>query len=752
MPVNTLMDSKRSSSTLPLLPNRALITAAICSGAIDTAEKLADSWLEREPDSMDAQYCVGLVLLEQQATSDAIVWLSRAQQKQPENILYNCDLGSALHRDGQYKKSLKYLKKALAVDNKHEVSLFNLGCSQLELTKFKAALKTFKELNTLNPGQASYLCAKGDAHRKLNQWPLALRHYQLALNADSNFTRAHINAAPILLQIGKEDQALEHCRAALELEPNNTTALKNLGDCLLHAEELDEAMDVYADAFELAPDSIELCIAIAQVWLEVSNLHEANFWFHKACEIDENNIEAKAGIAFVIKEQGDSRQAVELLEPLIEEDPENISIRLSLSDALWDEGDAETAISHLKTVIEQFPQRVATHAKVGQLLSSSGDIDGAIKEYNIALKQNPNCIPALSGLASTQRIQLDYKYVQRMERLLTSEKIREGAKSSLHNGLAYYYDGVSKQSHEAVEEAAKHMSDSNRSHWAYKSKRGWEYDKTQHEDHVSQLIEHFNPAFFTNTKDWGIADNTPVFIVGMPRSGTTLTEQILARHHQVLGIGERNLASQCFYAAMGAQERNDMSLLQELEPAYVKQLGREYLGQLEIIKRKELAADAVRIVDKMPDNYSLLGWIATLFPNAKIIHCNRDPRDVALSCWMTQFGAIRWACKTDHLVHRVQQYRRIMAHWRNTLYDRFIEINYEDLVANQELESKRLVDWIGLDWDENCLRFFESDRLIRTASITQVRQPIYTRSVARWEKYEKLIPDLFDPITEMLKA
>ncbi len=729
-------------------PNKRMIIAAIQAGELDSAAKLVDSWLELNPQDIEAQYYRGLVLLERGELSDSITWLQRAQKSEPGNVLYNCNLGCALHRDGQLEEAAVSLENALAVDGEHEISLFNLGCVQLELDKDESALETFTELTSKSPNRAAYLCAKGDAHRKLNQWGRAVRHYKLALQVDPNLVSAHVNLAPIELHLGHDKLAIEHCQKALELDPENTIALKNYGDCLVYSEDLEKAMDIYADAFELSPDSIELCLAIAGVWLEVSNLYEAGFWFQKASQIDAENIEAKAGVAHILKEQGDAKQAIELLEPLIEEDPDNVNIRMAIGDALWDEGDAAAAIEHINVVIEKLPKRVATRAKLGQLLSSSGDVDAAINEYQTALKQNPGCIPALSGLASTQRAKMDVKHVRQMERLLTSEKIKEGMKSSLHSGLAFYYDGIKEP--EAEIKAAENMLQSNISQWSYKSQRGWEYENSKQEDHISQIIEHFNADFLEKTKGWGNQDETPVFIVGMPRSGTTLTEQILARHHKVLGIGERNLASQSFAAALGDSETNNLDSLQALEDEDIELLGREYIEQLEILKQKEGSLEALRVVDKMPDNYALLGWIAALLPNAKIIHCNRDPRDVALSCWMTQFGAIQWACQPDHIVQRIKQYRRVMSHWRKVLPGRFIEINYEDLVANQEAESKRLIEWIGMDWDENCLKFYESDRLVRTASITQVRQPIYTRSVARWKRYEQLIPELFEPITEMI--
>ena len=223
----------------------------------------------------------------------------------------------------------------------------------------------------------------------------------------------------------------------------------------------------------------------------------------------------------------------------------------------------------------------------------------------------------------------------------------------------------------------------------------------------------------------------------------------------MLGIGERNFAGQAFHGytqPAGDYDIASLACLHDPDPETLAGLAGRYLERLDELKQKAGKPEVLRVVDKMPDNYSLLGWILTLFPNAKIIHCRRDPRAVALSCWMTQFSAIRWACKEEHLVERIRQYRRIMQHWREVIPGRFIELDYESLVASQEAESKRLIEWIGLGWDAGCLSFYESDRLIRTASITQVREPIYTRSVEKWKAYEPWLPELMQPLTAVVEA
>ncbi len=160
------------------------------------------------------------------------------------------------------------------------------------------------------------------------------------------------------------------------------------------------------------------------------------------------------------------------------------------------------------------------------------------------------------------------------------------------------------------------------------------------------------------------------------------------------------------------------------------------------MKERSGQTGVLRVIDKMPDNYSLLGWILTLFPNAKVIHCRRNLADVALSSWMTQFGKIQWSNRWEDLESRIHEYLDLMEHWKTVLPGRFLEIDYEELVDNQEEQTRRLLEWIGVEWDSKCLSFHESDRLVRTASITQVREPIYKRSVDRWRRYEPFFPSL----------
>jgi hypothetical protein len=242
----------------------------------------------------------------------------------------------------------------------------------------------------------------------------------------------------------------------------------------------------------------------------------------------------------------------------------------------------------------------------------------------------------------------------------------------------------------------------------------------------------------------GAGDPTrlPVFVFGMPRSGTTLVEQVLASHSQVHGGGELRLAAQGFQsvpAVLGMAD--DMAAcLGALDAEAVRQLSARHLEGLRALVG---VGGAQRVVDKMPDNYLYLGLLALLFPRATFIHVRRDLRDVAVSCWMTHFGSIRWANDPEHLAQRCRDYSRIMAHWQAALPVPVHEVVYERLVDDFEAEARKLVQACGLEWEPACLRFHQTARPVRTASVTQVRQPLYRRAVARWKHYEAALAELF---------
>jgi len=719
---------------------RSLLEQGRCEDAVELCERLG-----KTDDSAERLHLHGLAELLSGNTEDAERHLRRAAERAPGRAVVHCNLGEALRRLGRLTEAEQALRTALELDPEYAVAEYNLGCVLRDGGDPAGALEQFESAVSRQPANARFMAAKADALRELRRLRLAIAAYHEALALDPGQAAAHSNLGVLLLLVGREQEALEHCRTAVEMDPESGTMRMNQGRCLLVTEQLDAAMDCFADALELMPDSAPLCTLVGKTWLEVEDLAQAEHWFLRALESDPEFIEAGVGLAATLRRAKLLDQARERLEVLVEAHPDDAGARRELAETWWDLGDAPRAVEHLREAAALAPWQATLLTKSGDVLASAGAMDEAVDCFRAALGVNPRCVNALHGLASTLRGRLPGGDLRLMRELLEDESLGEGAQAALHNGLAHVCDA-----REEWAEAAAHARRGAELQWAHRSRRGWDYDPAEFAATVDYMAGLFTPELLAELHGCGDPTTLPVFIVGMPRSGTTLTEQILACHPGVLGIGEREFASDS--GAFLRRKSVTASQLAELvQSGGLAEVARGYGKHLDQLRSTDKPA-AVRVVDKCPDNYLLLGWLTLLFPQVRIIHCRRDPRDVAISCFLTQFGMIRWACHPEHIVHRLAQYRRMMAHWREALPVPMLEIDYETTVADLEGTARRMLDFLGLEFDRACLAPHVSDRLVRTASVSQVRRPVYRRSVARWRAYAPYLPDLIDKIDALPQA
>jgi hypothetical protein len=255
------------------------------------------------------------------------------------------------------------------------------------------------------------------------------------------------------------------------------------------------------------------------------------------------------------------------------------------------------------------------------------------------------------------------------------------------------------------------------------------------------MIAACGSEFLAARRDWGIADPRPVFVVGLPRSGTTLVEQVLASHSEIHGAGELNDVDRLFQSLPELTARPDLSAfdaLALLARESAQTAAHRYLERLETLA----PPTARRVVDKMVDNYRMIGLIALLWPSARVIVCRRDLRDVAVSCWLNGFQNLPWSNHWYHIARRFADYHRLMEHWRKIKPIPWIEVEYESFVSDIETGVRQLIDFLGLEWDPACLEFHRGRRTVRTASLVQVRQPAHTRSIGRWRHYRTEVAPL----------
>jgi hypothetical protein len=361
---------------------------------------------------------------------------------------------------------------------------------------------------------------------------------------------------------------------------------------------------------------------------------------------------------------------------------------------------------------------------LGQLLG----VKGAFEEAAIHLAAAAETIPSAYHLLTTARrmTEADRPMLDRMRRVLEARDVNPRVLSGTHFSLGKALDDLGDYAH-----AIQHYDEGNRIRAALvgfnRAKVGEQYDLIIAASSADALTATASALADVPT----LAHGLPVLILGMPRSGTTLIEQILSSHPAVVAGGELSYWSNVGRAAWGAKDPYETTAL--------KRAADEYRSVL-----RSIGPDALRVTDKSPQNFEQLGLIRAALPDARIVHCRRSPIDTCLSAYFQGFSeSVEFSWNKGDLVFFYRQYERLMEHWRSLLPpDRFTEVDYETMVENREAETRRLIDFLGLDWDDACLAPEQNQRTVKTASVWQARQPVYKTSVERWRRYEPWLGEL----------
>ena len=373
-----------------------------------------------------------------------------------------------------------------------------------------------------------------------------------------------------------------------------------------------------------------------------------------------------------------------------------------------------------------------------------GDLNEAEALYRRALEHDPSDAATMARIADLLRGSLPAADQETIERRLAAAGLTAQERACLLFGLALVHDarGEYRRAAAVVEEA-------NALALVAIAQKGCSYEIDVNRRHVNRIITAYAPGLFERLAGAGLRTRRPVFVVGLPRSGTTLIEQVLASHPEVHGAGEVAYSRWSHEAipAITGRDGDSLDAVSILDPTSLRELARRHEQRL-------IDADgghARRVISKMPEDYFYLGLIALLFPDAVVIHCRRDLRDVALSCWITNFTEVPWASDQDHIAARFADYRRLMDHWRAVLPHSFEvhEIDYEETVDDLEGVARRLLAAMGLDWHPACLEFHRNRRPVKTASQVQVRRPVYRGSVGRWQNYRDELGGLFARLEDL---
>jgi tetratricopeptide (TPR) repeat protein len=705
------------------------------NGHLAQAAQLYQNVLARDPQHVDALHLLGVVAYQQGNPARAVELIGRAIAVNPSVAVFHCNLAEAYRALGLLDRAVGCCRTALRLEPHYPDAANNLGLALQAQGKWAEATDQFRAAIRLRPDFALAHTNLANALRQQGDRAQALAHFRQAAQIDPNLAEAHSNLGQFLLELHRLTEALEHCQAAVRLRPDLPEAHNNLGNVLRELGQLTEAKACYAEALRLNPNLAMTYNNMAQALQEEGKLDDAVAWYQQGLQLDPKSSRIHRNLASLLAEQENYEEALSRYEIAVGLAPEEAETHTGLGFVLHEQGHFEPAAARYREALRHQPDFAPAHGSLGTVLEELGRFDEAQACFREALRHDPQHTSAYAQLATLLRGKLPEADLDAMRQLLASPNVTAGQRSVLHFGLAQVLDARGD-----YEQAADHLRQGNAHGLASMQKRGQGYDPADHARFVDGLLAAFTPAFFERVRGFGLDSERPLFIVGLPRSGTTLVEQILASHTQVFGAGELRLAREAFESLPRVLQVEEpaSACVSRLDRAAVRRVAQRNLDQL-----GQRNAQALRVADKMPDNYLYLGLIVTLFPRARLIHCRRDLRDVAVSCWMTNFRHIRWACDADHIATRFHQYQRLMEHWRQVLPVPLLEVDYEETVADLEGVARRLVAWSGLEWEPACLSFHTTQRPVRTASVTQVRQPIYTRSVQRWKNYEKTLGPLF---------
>jgi tetratricopeptide (TPR) repeat protein len=609
----------------------------------------------------------------------------------------------ACHALGRLPEAEELYQRVLEADERHFGAVHGLGLIRLQQGRFADAAPLFRRAIKIDRNSAEAHHHLAVALTGLGRPEEAIERFEKALALKSDFAEAHDSFGHALQKLGRFEAAIAHHERAIAIKPSYAEAYNNLGNALHRLGRSDRAIPRHEKALAIRPDYAEAYNNLGLALGAVGRYEEALAHYGKALAIRTDYAEAHINIG-------------------------NLLLML---------GRSEEAVSHCEKALAINSNNVEAHNNMGDALRALGRLDEAIQAFERALALAPRKAGNYWNLAGSRRFTAADPHLKAMKKLA-----QEMASLDVEDQIGLHF---------ALAKAFADLGDPRQS--SYQLLRGNSLKRQQISYDEARTLERFDRIRATFAVDLirereglGHASSTPLFILGMPRSGTTLVEQILASHPMVYGAGELHEIGEIAKTIRGANRSEFPEAVATLSGEQLRELGQRYLRAM-----GQVAPAAVRVTDKMPHNFPWTGLIHLILPNARIINTRRDPRDVALSCFSLLFARGQMAFSYDlaELGRYYRAYEALMEHWRNVLPEGvMLEVQYEELVGNLDQQARRIVAHCGLEWDDACLNFYRTERAVRTASVTQVRQPIYNSSVGRWRRYE----DLLRPFLQALEG
>ena len=606
---------------------------------------------------------------------------------------------------------------------------------QAVLKKFpgnKRAIEGLKSLGRPRPSQAPAILNTGPTQQQIDGLIALYERGRLqeALRQGTALVERYPNV-PLILNIlgvvnavaGHLDEAAANLTKALRINPGYAEAHNSLGNVLNQMGRHEQATASYAKALQLMPDYTDAYYNLANALCELGRHQQAIASYARALQLRPDFAEAHNNLANAFSELGDYEQAVASYAKALQIRPDHAKAHNNLANALCERGKHEQAIASYTRALQINPNYADAHCNLGTALSDLGRHDEAIASYTEALRIKPDYAKAYENLGRIKKYEPGDPQIAQMREIIANRAISENDEMLVRFALGKACDDIGD-----TESSFQHFLEGNR---LRKKQLGYDISSDRKLFNLIKSIfsEDELPALEEIQPETGHKER-PVFIVGMHRSGTTLAEQILASHSQVHGADETRVMNSIVTSFF---INTDNSQIGKLNKNTIKRIRNSYLTELNSDEGGKRY-----VTDKMPLNFRWIGFILTAMPEAKVINLQRDPVATCWSVFKQYFSGkeIEYAYDLSDIAEYYNLYIELMYFWREKFPNQIYDLDYEALTENQEEETRKLLEYCGLDWEDQCLQFHKTKRAVRTRSSAQVRQAMYKGSSAAWRKYE----------------